>query len=506
MKPIIDLSVHEGTIDFVKLAPLVSGAILRLGYGEQKDAKLEEYYAGATAANIPLAGYHFPIDQRTVGSQIEKVSGWINGKYFRYGIVVDVETPSPQHTQSKNMIDAYLSALKGKLGVKPMIYTSEEMWKRIMGAGTPYYTEYPLWAANYAEAGPALPLGATVWTLWQYSEEGRLDGSSSYLDLNNYNIPLVAKLEPVNTIVDELKRPLGKLITTNTTLKLAVRMYPISGAIVRWLDAGSTVEYYENKVGWYRIGFDEWITGYWVRVLEVYATNPIPEPEPEPSNPTKYLFEAKIATTYDWLPVREAPGMNSKEVGRLVNGDLIKVLEANKDRWYRIGDKQWVYGNNCYSLQEPLKSLAYPMEKEFRISQLFGVATGAYASSNGHNGIDYACYGGTKLIASADGFVETVELTTTYGYGRHVRIRVQGGVLIYGHMLEIYVKLGDRIKEGQVIGLSDGAVGMPYAGNTTGNHLHFEYRLDRPIVPEGYGNRKYWAINTLSMTRPWKAV
>jgi murein DD-endopeptidase MepM/ murein hydrolase activator NlpD len=132
------------------------------------------------------------------------------------------------------------------------------------------------------------------------------------------------------------------------------------------------------------------------------------------------------------------------------------------------------------------------------------VATGAYASSNGHNGIDYACNSSTKLIASADGFVETVELTTTYGYGRHVRIRVQGGVLIYGHMLEVYVKLGDKIKEGQVIGLSDGAVGMPYAGNSTGNHLHFEYRLDRPTIPEKQGNRKYWAINTLPITLPCK--
>lgn len=95
MKPIVDLSVHEGTIDFAKLAPLVSALILRLGYGEVKDEKLEEYYAGATEYKIPMACYHFPIAERTVAGQIDKVSGWISGKVFRYGFATDVETPMP---------------------------------------------------------------------------------------------------------------------------------------------------------------------------------------------------------------------------------------------------------------------------------------------------------------------------------------------------------------------------------------------------------------------------
>lgn len=498
LKPIVDLSEHEGSIDFAILAPHVAGVILRLGYGNQKDARLEEYYAGAKAAKIPLAGYHFPIAERTVNDQVNNLAGWLDGREFILGLGIDVETPMPQHSQTKPFVDAYLSAVKGRLGVKPMIYTSAEMWKRIMGV--PYYTEYTLWVAQYGGGGPVLPVGAISWVLWQYTDQGKLPGASAALDLNNYNIPLVETLEPITLTADEIKLPIGKLVTTNTTLKLAVRLYPASGAIVRWLDADTILDYYEKRLNWYRIGFNEWISGAWVKELEIAPPYTEPEiPEPQPEEPQDYLFEAIVDTTYDFVPVREGPGMNFKELERLVNGDKIKVLEANKDRWYRIGEGRWVFGQRCASLQEPLKSLAYPMEKKFRISQIFGVASGTYASSAGHNGVDWACYGGTKLIAAADGFVETREDNTTYGYGRHIRIRVQGGVLIYGHMRTIYSKLGDKVQKGDVIGLSDGEKGLPTAGFSTGAHLHFEYRLDKEPKPLKAGNKTYWAIDPLPL-------
>jgi murein DD-endopeptidase MepM/ murein hydrolase activator NlpD len=56
------------------------------------------------------------------------------------------------------------------------------------------------------------------------------------------------------------------------------------------------------------------------------------------------------------------------------------------------------------------------------------------------------------------------------------------------------VQVGDTVTAGQLIGLTGGARDDPYSGNSTGAHLHAEYRLNSgaPQVPGGYN---YNAIN-----------
>lgn len=74
-------------------------------------------------------------------------------------------------------------------------------------------------------------------------------------------------------------------------------------------------------------------------------------------------------------------------------------------------------------------------------------------------------------IAAADaGTVVAVEYLT-WGYGRHAIIDHGNGYsTLYGHMQAIYVKPGDRVARGQIIGK------MGSTGRSTGTHLHFEIR------------------------------
>jgi len=112
--------------------------------------------------------------------------------------------------------------------------------------------------------------------------------------------------------------------------------------------------------------------------------------------------------------------------------------------------------------------------------------------------VDWATPVGSLIYAAWDGVVEVARADTT-GYGRHIRIRHSHGLTIYGHMRRNDVKVGDVIKAKQVIGLSGGATSDPYSGMSTGPHLHFEYRLDIPVVPLVPGSYVYNAIDPLPL-------
>ena len=121
--------------------------------------------------------------------------------------------------------------------------------------------------------------------------------------------------------------------------------------------------------------------------------------------------------------------------------------------------------------------LLYPIDKVF-IMQNFGERPGFYKKykMKGHNGIDFRTrfvdspLGRRYITAAASGSVEVVRWDVT-GYGVHVRIRhADGSMTIYGHLTKPYVSKGDKVAAGQRIGLSGNT------GDSSGPHLHFEYR------------------------------
>ena len=67
-------------------------------------------------------------------------------------------------------------------------------------------------------------------------------------------------------------------------------------------------------------------------------------------------------------------------------------------------------------------------------------------------------------------------------------IHNNGFSTVYGHVSKIYVKDGDRVDQGQIIGITGGMPGTPGAGKfSTGPHLHFEIYLNGNVVdPEKY--------------------
>lgn len=97
-----------------------------------------------------------------------------------------------------------------------------------------------------------------------------------------------------------------------------------------------------------------------------------------------------------------------------------------------------------------------------------------------HGGLDLAASYGTPIMAVADGVVKTAGKTG--GYGNLVVIDHGNGVeTYYGHCSSINVTVGTEVKAGETIA----KVGS--TGNSTGNHLHFEIRINGSSVnPQKY--------------------
>ena len=112
---------------------------------------------------------------------------------------------------------------------------------------------------------------------------------------------------------------------------------------------------------------------------------------------------------------------------------------------------------------------------EGTISSGFGARESEYQNVTGyHTGIDIAKEKGSVIKASIGGIVDLV--SSEGDYGMHIKIRCNNVTTLYAHCSKIYVK------EGQIVAEGDKIAEVGSTGNSTGNHLHFEIRVDDRFV------------------------
>ena len=135
------------------------------------------------------------------------------------------------------------------------------------------------------------------------------------------------------------------------------------------------------------------------------------------------------------------------------------------------------------------KAWAYPLPDAKVISP--------YGGKRRHSGVDLKTQANDEIVAAFDG--EVVASGPYYGYGNCIRIKHAYGLeTLYSHQSKNFVKKGDKVKAGQVIGLTG------RTGRATTEHLHFEMsfggrRLDPAIVFD-HSNHKLKAA-TLHLTK-----
>lgn len=109
-----------------------------------------------------------------------------------------------------------------------------------------------------------------------------------------------------------------------------------------------------------------------------------------------------------------------------------------------------------------------------------------YKTRKMHKGVDMSCKRGVPVYATGDAIVQmTDEGMRRRGYGRQILLNHEFGYQTrYAHLNKIYVKEGERVTRGQLIG----EVGS--TGGSTGPHLHYEViYMGRHVNPVNYFNR-----------------
>ena len=86
-----------------------------------------------------------------------------------------------------------------------------------------------------------------------------------------------------------------------------------------------------------------------------------------------------------------------------------------------------------------------------------------------HSGLDISGRKGVPIIATADGVIKTAGFDRLLG--NYVRISHDDRFeTVYGHLLKVTVKKGEKVQRGQIIGL------MGSTGRSTGYHVHYEVK------------------------------
>lgn len=125
----------------------------------------------------------------------------------------------------------------------------------------------------------------------------------------------------------------------------------------------------------------------------------------------------------------------------------------------------------------------YPLPGHYEVSSPYGWRIHPVTGKKSlHTGTDLPAPGGTAILAAGTGKV--ILAGWNGAYGNAVVIDHGGGYTsLYGHESRLGVSVGDEVKAGEVIG---------YVGTTgwsTGNHLHFEVRVNgNPTDPMQFFN------------------
>ena len=207
----IDVSSHNGEINWNEVKTQIDFAIIRLGYGDniasQDDRFFQRNIKGCIDNNIPFAVYIYSYAKNLTGSEsiqseiehTKRLLSQISKKPFC--VYIDMEDDSTIYLQKLMLTNFALEFCKQitQAGYKAGVYANENWFKNYLNCSTIASYGYSIWCAKYSSYKPVI---SSNYDIWQYSSDGHINGISTKVDMN-YMYHDIRDIKPYNPIYND---------------------------------------------------------------------------------------------------------------------------------------------------------------------------------------------------------------------------------------------------------------------------------------------------------------
>ncbi|MDO4854835.1 MAG: glycoside hydrolase family 25 protein [Coriobacteriia bacterium] len=207
---LIDVSKWDGKINWSKVkAAGIDYAIIRCGYGENKTSQDDAYFSynvrQARAAGVKIGVYIYSYGYNTTKAESEadhvlrllKAEGLTPAKlalpvYYDLEEQAGTSKPCVKVSGTKKYVSnamlgkmaAAFAAKITKAGYKMGVYANKSWWTSYLTVSQFNNASWSKWVAQYYYASGKLCSYKGNYDIWQYSSTGRVNGISTYVDMN----------------------------------------------------------------------------------------------------------------------------------------------------------------------------------------------------------------------------------------------------------------------------------------------------------------------------------
>lgn len=188
MQKVIDVSYHNGVIDWQRVKDAGYHAIIRCGYGSdfenQDDEQFKRNADECTRLGIPWGAYLYSYAKGAAQAKSEAAHAIRLCEPYKdvmaYPLFFDTEEPGTETISASNAT-IFCSNVKAA-GFTAGIYASQAWWQENLGN----VNGYVKWVARWSSAQPT----TNGWQIWQYSEKGNVPGIKTRVDMNYSRYPV----------------------------------------------------------------------------------------------------------------------------------------------------------------------------------------------------------------------------------------------------------------------------------------------------------------------------
>lgn len=316
----IDVSEHQGRINWEQVKDHIDFAILRAGYGRNNiDKQFIRNIEECNRLGIPVGIYWFSYawNEEMAKNEARYVLEAIKGYRVDYPISYDLEYDTLNYAKKNgvtigkrlatDMINAFCSTIE-QAGYKAMNYANPDF------INNKFYNNevnYPLWLAWYGVSEDRAK--AYNPSMWQYSESGSIPGiGTNSVDMNYcYKDFLKKDFTLENATTCNVDTELNIRAKGNVNSNIVGKIPAGERFRIKWVDS--------DYLGWYYIEY-KGITGYVSQ---------------------DYVEKLQMATTCNVdsvLNVRSEGNTSSNIVATINQGEVFRIDWVDSDfiGWYRI--------------------------------------------------------------------------------------------------------------------------------------------------------------------------